>query len=636
MNGTVSQFPGSATQAFEAAFAAARALRSERIADLREQRKRKKARKRRPMPQGLDEAAQRTWRLKEQDRIDSAKYFSENARFESGLVRERLEEGFRMFSGRTVYGRWREGVREKGLRSESFGLPGKMFVAACRKGGDLRMSWDKANLGVESRSKLLSLDLPYFEANKTFLSFFRIDVDGTWSDRYAFMDDVRQLVECRIPFAPHLVAGDELPDGRFRNPHLLFFLPYGEAVWNDPDDSRCNQRTVKFFEAVYYGIVDALRSLGADPGAPATTQRGKNPLSPLACGFTMNDREFMSLSDWAGWVDTNLNRETLVRQRAADKAGVTVEVSNGIFTAVQKEAYRILREWYFHSDLRLRAPEGTIADNLHQALEPVAQEIVSGMPGRRRMSERQVALLVSRVATYAAGSFDPARLEKGIVRKALLHVVDGLKTVRERQQVAAEYASREKAEKTLAKLVDAWDSLAVETTEVTKSGLAREAKVSRTTVQARWSDLQAVLEARKGRPVRCIDKKPPVFSAGPNNKGTVSQDMAPVESDTTVRETSEAVAVRDPEAEAPEHLMLQATAQPVEPSHRDAQRPIALPSTALSEPIRNAAPWHDGEDSGDDWDEIAQQEAFLSADDDLPGWDEPDDPWHGESVTTIH
>ena len=206
------------------------------------------------------------------------------------------------------------------------------------------------------------------------------------------------------------------------------------------------------------------------------------------------------------------NRETLVRTRAAEKAGVDLETSNSIFTAVQKEAYAILRRWYFDADQRLRAPEGMITDYLHQALEPVAQEMVSNLPGRC-MSDKQVALLVSRVASYAAGAFDPARLEKNTVRKALLHVVDGLKTVRERQQVAAEYAAREKAEKTLARLLDAWDGLAVETTEITKSALARVAGVSRTTVQSRWSDLHAALASRHGRPVRCIDKKPSTGTA---------------------------------------------------------------------------------------------------------------------------
>lgn len=513
--------------AFQAAYGSARAARSALLADERERKRRRKARKRREMPEGLTAEEQRTWRMKEQMRIDDAKKFVENARFEAGLVEERLREGFHMRFARKVYGRWREDVREKGpLRSARFGLPGQMLVAACPKGGDLRMSWDKANLGVESRSKLLSLDLPYLEGNKTFLAFWRIDLDGTWPSVGAFKSEVYELVGNRIPHAPHLVAGDTLPDGRFARPHLYFFLPPGQAVWNDPEDRRCNMRSVKFFEAIYYGIVDALRDLHADPGAPATSQRGKNPLSPLATSFCLEDREFLSMSDWAGWVDTSLRRETLVRQRAAEKAGVTLEVSNGIFTAVQKEAYRILRQWYFDSDLRLRAPEATIADSLHAVLEPVAQEMVAGMRGRPGMSEQQVALLVSRVASYAAGAFDPDRLEKGIVRKALAHVVDGLRTVRERQQVAAEYASREKAEKTLEKLVDAWDSLAVETTKITKSGLAREAKVSRTTVQSRWSDLQAVLASREGRPVRCIDKRLPSIPAKANRPDGLAQVLA--------------------------------------------------------------------------------------------------------------
>lgn len=527
MNGSTAQFSGSQAQAFQSAFASARAARSALLADEREQKRRRKARKRREMPVGLSADEQRAWRLKEWMRIEDAKQFVENARFEAGLVEERLRDGFHMRFPRKVYGRWREDVREKGpLRSELFGLPGQMLVASCRKGGELRMSWDKANLGVESRSKLLSLDLPYLEGNKQFLSFWRIDLDGTWPSAEAFRHEVRDLVGCRIPHAPHLVAGDTLDDGRFVRPHLYFFLPPGQAIWNVPEDPRCNMRTVKFFEGVYYGIVDALKELHADPGAPATSQRGKNPLSPLSTSFCMNDQEFLPMSEWAEWVNTSINREMLIRQRAAEKAGVTLEISNGVFTAVQKEAYRILRQWYFDSDLRLRAPEGVIADNLHAVLEPIAREMVAGVPGRRLMSKTQVALLVSRVASYAAGAFDPDRLEKGIVRKALAHVVGGLQSVRERQQVAAEYASKEKAEKTLARLVDAWDSLAVESSDITKSGLAREAKVSRTTVQARWADLQAALEARKGRPVRCIDKKLPVLPAKADRTNPTEQVLA--------------------------------------------------------------------------------------------------------------
>jgi hypothetical protein len=134
----------SGTQVFNEAYANARAAHSAALADERERRKRRSARKQRVMPEGLSAAAQRTWRLKEQLRREDAKTFVEDARFEAALVRERLERGFRLITPKKVYGRWREDVHEKGLRSEAFGLPGRMFVASCHKGGELRMSWDKA------------------------------------------------------------------------------------------------------------------------------------------------------------------------------------------------------------------------------------------------------------------------------------------------------------------------------------------------------------------------------------------------------------------------------------------------------------------------------------------------------------
>lgn len=588
------------------------------------------------MPEGLTADDERMWRLKEWMRIEDSKKFLENAWFDAELVQERLREGFKMRFGRMVYGRWRENIQEKGpLRSDLFGLPGQMLVASCLKGGNLRTSWDKASLGIESRSKLLSLDLPYLEGNKEFLAFWRIDLDGIWPDIYAFKDDIRQLVGSKIPFAPHLVAGDELLDGRFSKPHLYFLLPPGEAVWNKPEDPRCKMRIVKFFEAVYFGIVDALKCLHADPGAPPTTQRGKNPLSPLSTGFTMNDREFMSMSHWASWVDTTLNRETLVRTRAAEKAGVDLETSNSIFTAVQKEAYAILRRWYFDADPRLRAPEGTIADSLHQALEPVAQELVFSLPGRCRMSESQVALLVSRIATYAAGSFDPARLEKkGVIRKALLHVVDGLKTVRERQQAAAGYASREKAEKTLARLLEAGDAMAVESTEITKSALARKAGVSRTTVQSRWSDLQAALASRQGRPVRCIDKKHSADTVTAEPQTTTVQNWNPVEAMTVSGESYDG---------ADHHPAIPAPSRGVIAGILDSTREIRLP-TPPSGPYSVAviaveiSPWveslRDDKDSDDDdLRALAEQETFLAAAMDSHDWDEPEPPeWPSDTV----
>ena len=223
----------------------------------------------------------------------------------TGRIRPRLRPRGR--------GRWRQPFREKGLRSEWLGLPGKMFVAACRRGGKLRSSWDKANLAVEARSKLLALDLPYVEGNKEVLQFWRIDLDRSWPSVRHCIDDIEELVGWKIPHAPHLVVGDERPDGEFVRPHLIFMLPPGSGVWNDADDPRCRMRVVEFFQGVGYGLVDALRSLGADPVAPLLTLRTKNTLSPLWKSFSLNTGEFLSLTEWAGWVDTRVDRDTLIR-----------------------------------------------------------------------------------------------------------------------------------------------------------------------------------------------------------------------------------------------------------------------------------------------------------------------------------
>jgi hypothetical protein len=637
MNGACRHTGENGATAFQAAFAAARAARSALLADERTRKKRQKARKRREMPEGLTADEQRTWRLKEQLRIDDAKHFVENARFESSLVQERLREGFRLLHARKVGRRWREPFRERGLRSDDLGIPGKMFVAACRKGGDLRSSWDKATLGVESRSKLLSLDLPWVELNKQFLSVIRIDLDMVWSDVYAFRDDVRQLVGSKLPHAPHLVVGDELPDGRFEHPHLYFFLPPGSQVWNAPEDPRCNRRLIDFFKGVSYGIVDALRSLRADPNAPVLTMRGKNPLSPLWTSFCMEEQDFCSLTEWAEWVNTGIDRDTLVRSMAAEQADLDVPTSNLFFNTVQKAAYRILASWHFERDNRARLSENALADALHAALEPVAQNTAEGMADRcgRRMSERQVALMVARVSAYAAGAFDPGKLQRKTARGTLMHAVDGLRTVRERQQVAAEYASTEKAQRTLDRLLEAWDAISVETTEISKSALAREAKVSRTTVHARWADLQAVIASRTTCPVRCIDKKPPVGTAMAEPQGTTVQDWAP---SNTVVETVESYTGGDrrPVDSAP--------AIRDRTDSRDSVTRIRLPVPPAAGPAdvmmaADAAPWPeswtDGEDSDEDDDLrlLDEQESFLSAAmHDGSGRDDPE-PWEWSSGT---
>lgn len=125
-----------------------------------------------------------------------------------------------------------------------------------------------------------------------------------------------------------------------------------------------------------------------------------------------------------------------------------------------------------------------------------------------------------------------------------------------------------------------------------------------------------------------------------NITAPASQVQAPAESVTTVRDGHMADAGTKAYGVVAPVPATQPSDLPALPSRRDAQRPIVLTSPVLAVADLTVASWHCGEDSGDDWDEIAAQESFLAADESLPGWEEPDDPpdeeWPGGSVTTLH
>lgn len=598
---------------FRGDYASARERRRALVADERRRKRAQGPRKPRLPPEGLDGEGLRRWQMTENLRIEDARRFADLHRFERDMVRERYEVGFRMQFARKVGRRWRENVFERGLRSESFGTAGKLFVASCRRGGELRSSWDKGTLDVQAKAKVLALDYPYVEMNKAVLQWARIDSDKEWPSVTAFKLDVLDLVGRRLPHAPNLVVGDLLPDGRFQNPQLYFALPPGSGVWNDPEDPRCDQERVRWFKGVSYGIVDACRDLGADPNAPVLTMRGKNPLSPLWHAFSMAPETFCDLKEWSVWVDSRLDREKLVRSIFAERSGLDIEGSNGFFRALQKRAAELLRRWHFDRDPRLLGKEpGAVADALHVAMEPEALEAAAAMKaaGGNKVSDRQVARTVAMVADYAAAWWNPDRLERAVNRGQLMHVVAGMRTVKERQQAAAEFASQVKAERTLERLVEAWDLLAVETAEPTKAALAREAGVSRPTVYARWSDLQAVLAAREGCKVRCKEIRIPSVPVLPEHRNQLQQDRAgPLQP--TVQSAPDASPV-GLSATPP----LRQAGQPRPSGH-------GKPSPAAPLVLR----WpEDGLGGDDDERLIAEQEAFLALADD-PRWLEDDPPW---------
>lgn len=446
-------------------------------------------------------------RLRE-DREDQARHFAEINAYEREAVKERLKNGFRHHFAMKVGRRHREPFTELGLRSEIFGsVAARYFVSCLPRRGRLRGSMDKGSLAVQARSKLLSLDYPWIEANKKVMSVIRIDCDRVFASPGQCLVELGELVGHKIPCLPHLITGDLLPDGRYSRPHFYFLLPQGHAVWNDPDDKRCRVDIVRLFQAVSLGLTKALLDLGADPCAPTLTLRGKNPLSPYWHTLCPNDTTWPTLSDYAGWVDMSVSREKLVRQAAAAQSEIGIEGSNPYFNGLRKEAFRILREWHFDSDPRGRGERGRIADELHQMLIPLIAESGSGL------TEIQQEILVAKIADYAAGAWDVSKVETiNKARGRLLHVTERMDTVAKRQAAGATYAAATKAGQALGALVEAYRRLRQEGYPVSQTAVAAAAGVHRRTAIRRWPEVLAAVEldpplTESACDNRCIDKK---------------------------------------------------------------------------------------------------------------------------------
>ncbi|WP_426231054.1 hypothetical protein [Pararhizobium sp. DWP3-4] len=407
-------------------------------------------------------------------------------------VRDRLENGYTLPFGQNIAGRWRQPFVEEGLRSEDNPIL-KLFVTLVPKGGRARASNDKAILDVQSRSKLLTLDYPYIELNKEFLGAIRIDCDGVFASPDHLLLALEELVrEGKIPCLPHIIVGDLRDDGIYHRPHFIFLLPPGTAVWKS-DDKRCRRDIVRLFLGVSNGLTKVLLPFGADPAAPATTMRMKNPLSPIWHTVTPNRHDMPALSAYANWVDTGSNREALVRQAAAVQSRMGLKASNVAFNTLRDRGKTLLIQWHFAADARMKGSKAALADHLHVALEDYARTM--------ELEDTKLSYVIAKVADRLAMDFDPAKLQGGKNRQRLLHVVEGMTNVRDRQRAGAEYAQGIRRDRSLEKLVAAYSAMLERSETLSLERLASRAGVSRSSAYRHLTACQQI--CANG----CIDKK---------------------------------------------------------------------------------------------------------------------------------
>ncbi len=412
--------------------------------------------------------------------IDAARFAQQHIE-QRELVRERLAEGYVQRGDRQVGGRWRRGVHEKGLRSEDNPVL-KYFVTLVPARGKARASWDKGLLEVQCREKILTLDYPYIELNREFMAALRVDCDGIFASPRSCVAALQDCVrDGRLPCLPHIIVGDRLDDGHYSRPHFVWLLPQGSAVWRS-DDERCRRAPVKLFDAVARGLSAALLDLGADPAAPTMTGRMKCPTSPYWHTITPNADIWPTLSEYADYVDTSTSRAILARKAAAVQSGLGLVASNGLFDALRTEGQRLLAEWHFGADARMRGSRASLADNLHNALADFAT--------RAGLGEDGVSYVTGKVADFLAAHFDAAKLEgPRRVRGRLLDVVESLATVKERQQAGGRHSGKAKGANTLQRLQEAHQRLVASGEVVTRASLATAAGVSVRTATTRWREV---------------------------------------------------------------------------------------------------------------------------------------------------
>lgn len=443
-----------------------------------------------------------------------AEYFIEQARINRELIKERLETGYDRRGWKTLSGHQVAPVQEKGLRSQTLNsAAAKLFVAAVPKAKDLRSNWGKgalAKVGI----KLFSLDEPYVEGNRKFLSFIRIDTDRVWTSYQQCQDFFRQLAhDGKIACEPHFLVGLRLPNGQFVRPHAIWMLPYGSAIWNEPSKAGFNRAPVALFHSVYYGLCDALLEAGADAGAPATSQQVKNPLSPEWFTICPQDTHFPDLSEHAEYLELGHNRESLTRRAAAVQSGMDIEQSNGLFNFLQKAAYSIMSGWHFAADpefARNRAEGrlGAISDRLHIELErAVAQS--DTRPGKR---DGNIQYLIASVANYAVGKWNPEKLNSKRDRGAALHRVQGMTSMSDRQSAGGRYAAERNSERVHNAIKATILKLKAQGVELTKAMVARVSGISRPTVHKYWDQVMAVAARAEGCKKQCMIKRYPPFT----------------------------------------------------------------------------------------------------------------------------
>jgi hypothetical protein len=308
------------------------------------------------------------------------------------LIKLRMSRGYvtptLLVGGNPAYRQ--EAQQILGLVSEEHPIL-KLFVSKVPKA-----RWRRSSVGLrtgatkafleDTDSKLLALDQPYIDANKTVCGILRVDLDGVIT-----VDDIaRACADVGVP-APNLVVGWRDERGAYRHPHLLWLLEHSV-----PLTAKGERFTVLYF-GVLRGFVLKLLPFGADPGGLYNPHRHKNPVSPLW------DRTVMAQQPYqlATFKSHFTSKEVL--EAAAAMSGSSVGMSadhpdpavaagsNRLFGVLSMLARRAV------GDFR---GKGRGQEAFAAWLEDEACRVVSGLGGKQAIAEKWARKTAGSVAKW--------------------------------------------------------------------------------------------------------------------------------------------------------------------------------------------------------------------------------------------
>lgn len=239
---------------------------------------------------------------------------------------------------------------------------------------------------------------------------------------------------------PHLIHW--MPDDRFPgqviNPHMMFILPEGSAVWPQSDTQ---QHTM--LGQVIAGLT---RVFKGDAGGLADPFSGKNPISPTVEAQVYQDTHMPTLEEYFQALDCTLDPVRMFRLMSAEQleaAGFDRADSNTWFTTVANLANvcaaDLFKQGFPVNDrdrLKRRIIKAITAPAL-EAMKPTGSQ------------KKAVTALIESCARHTADSFDPSKMDtKGRDRGAAAHLIEATDTIKVKRQKGKAYSDMVKIAET--------------------------------------------------------------------------------------------------------------------------------------------------------------------------------------------